>query len=111
MLNLNLFAPLKLISKHFQLFGLLSHKKNKFCVNNIITFKNYEDIIKFYSTVIIKLLLYYQMANNFKSLKTLCVKVRKSCILTLNLKYKNFRKHSVIFQRYYSFIKFKFTYK
>ncbi len=111
LLHLNLFAPLKLISKHFQFFGLLSYKKNKFCVNNIISFSNYKDIIKFYSTVIIKLLLYYQMVNNFKSLKILCIKVRKSCILTLNLKYNNFKKHSLIFQRYYSFIKFKFNYK
>lgn len=51
------------------------------------------------------------MANNFKPLKTLCIKVRKSCILTLNLKYKNSNEHSLMFQRYYSFIKFKFTYK
>lgn len=111
LLSLNVFAPIKLISKHFWFFGLLSYKKNKFCANNVIIFNNYEDIIKFYSIVIIKLLLYYQMANNFKPLKTLCIKVRKSCILTLNLKYKNSNEHSLMFQRYYSFIKFKFTYK
>ena len=111
LLSLDVFAPIKLISKYFRFFGLLSYNKNKFCVNNMITFKNYEDIIKFYSVVIIKLLLYYQLANNFKSLKTLCIKLRKSCFLILNLKYKSSKNHLLIFQRYYSFIKFKFAYK
>jgi hypothetical protein len=110
-LDLYVFVPIKLIFKQFRLLGLLSYKKNKFCVNNSITFKNYEDIIKFYSTIIIRLLLYFQLADNWKSLKTLCIKLRKSCFLTLNLKYKSSKNHLLIFQRYYSFIKFKFTYK
>ena len=63
-LDLYVFVPIKLIFKQFRLLGLLSYKKNKFCVNNSITFKNYEDIIKFYSTIIIRLLLYFQLADN-----------------------------------------------
>ena len=106
---LSVFAPIKNISKNLQFFGFLSYKKNNFCVNKIISFDNYNDIIKLYSIIIIKLLLYYQMVHNLDALKSLCLSIRKSCLLTVKLQYRNSKNHFQIFQRYYSFIKSKFV--